>query len=151
LHEWGRGGIAACRAGGFASTGRTIPSPELLTRYRFDLAVEKAGLKRPRACRRGDTARAPDDACSTCGGSGVDKLKFHDLRHQAATDLIARDATFDDVRDFLRHKTLAMTLRYRHLLDDRRANTAVLLDPPAPEGQEAAGEPKAGGGDRESR
>jgi len=117
----------------------------------FDLAVDQAGLKRACACLQGDSDSDPDDACSTCGATGVDKFKFHDLRHQAATELIARGATLNDVRDFLRHKTLAMTLRYAHLLDDRRADTAALLDLPAPGGQEAAGEPRADGRDRESR
>jgi len=84
-------------------------------RYRFDLAVEKAGIKRCCAgCRQVQVARpAPS----------------------AATELIARGATLNDVRDFLRHKTLAMTLRYAHLLDDRRANTAALLDQSAPTGR----------------
>ncbi len=116
-------------------------------RYRFDLAVDQAGLKRPCACLQANEGK-PDRTCSTCGGKGVDKFKFHDLRHQAATDLIARGATLNDVRDFLRHKTLAMTLRYAHLLDDRRANTAALLDQPLPG---AASEQQAAPGDRESR
>ena len=117
----------------------------------FEDAVEKAGLKRPCACLQGDPDAEPDRSCSTCGGTGIDKFKFHDLRHQAATDLIARGATLNDVRDFSRHRTLAMTLRYAHLLDDRRANTAALLDQPAPESPGAADEPQADRGGRESR
>jgi integrase len=116
-------------------------------RYRFDLAVAKAGLKVPCACLQ-DNDGTPSRSCSACSGKGIDRFKFHDLRHQAATELIARGATLNDVRDFLRHKTLAMTLRYSHLLDDRRANTAALLDLPAPG---AAEEPQARGGDRESQ
>lgn len=42
-----------------------------------------------------------------------------------------------------RHKTLAMTLRYSHLLDDRQANTATLLDQPVPGSPEAEREPNA--------
>jgi len=60
-------------------------------------------------------------------------------------------ATLNDVRDFLRRKTLAMTLRYAHLLDDRRANTAALLDQPLPEPKGAADEPQTDQGGRESR
>ncbi|HYS04942.1 MAG TPA: site-specific integrase [Candidatus Dormibacteraeota bacterium] len=119
-------------------------------RYRFDLAVEAAGLKRPCACLAANEGK-PDRSCSTCGGKGVDKFKFHDLRHQAATELLDRGATLNDVRDFLRHKTLAMTLRYGHLLKGRRASTAALLDQPAPEGEGAATEPQSDRGDRESR
>jgi len=57
--------------------------------------------------------------------------------------LLDRGATLNDVRDFLRHKTMAMTLRYGHLLKDRRASTAALLDQPAPGAED---EPKAGSG-----
>lgn len=56
----------------------------------------------------------------------------------------------NDVRDFLQHKTLAMTPRYNHLLD-HRGNSAALVDQLAPSGPEAGVEPKAGSGDRESR
>ena len=33
-----------------------------------------------------------------------------------------------DVRDFLRHKSIAMTLRYAHLVENRRKDTARNLD-----------------------
>src|SRR5439155_26106865 len=98
-----------------------------------------------------DNDGSPSRSCSACSGKGIDRFKFHDLRHQAATDLLARGATLNDVRDFLRHKTLAMTLRYAHLLDDRRANTAALLAQPAPESPGAADEPQVDRGGRESR
>jgi len=37
-------------------------------------------------------------------------------------------AGLNDVRDFLRHKSMAMTLRYAHLVENRRKDTARLLD-----------------------
>lgn len=58
----------------------------------------------------------------------IEDYHFHDLRHQAATDLLTLGATLNDVRDFLRHKSLVMTLRYGHLVEDRRKDTACLLD-----------------------
>jgi len=76
--------------------------------------------------------------------AGFDRLyPFHSLGHQAATELLDRGATLNDVRDFLRHKTMSMTLRYGHLLKGRRASTAALLDQPAPGAED---EPKAGSG-----
>jgi integrase len=67
--------------------------------------------------------------CRTCRDTGIiPDFRFHDLRHQAATDLLTRGANLNDVRDFLRHKTSAMTLRYAHLVEDRREQTARLLD-----------------------
>jgi len=58
----------------------------------------------------------------------IEDYHFHDLRHQAATDLLTLGANLNDVRDFLRHKSLVMTLRYGHLVEDRRKDTACLLD-----------------------
>jgi site-specific recombinase XerD len=37
-------------------------------------------------------------------------------------------ADLNDVRDFLRHKSMTMTLRYAHLVKARRSRTAHLLD-----------------------
>ena len=34
----------------------------------------------------------------------------------------------NDVRDFLRHKSMTMTLRYAHLIGERQEQTARLLD-----------------------
>ena len=58
----------------------------------------------------------------------IENFRFHDLRHQAATDLLTLGAGLNDVRDFLRHKSMVMTLRYAHLVRERRQATAGLLD-----------------------
>lgn len=60
--------------------------------------------------------------------AGISDFRFHDLRHQAATDLLTLGADLNDVRDFLRHKSMTMTLRYAHLVKARRSRTAHLLD-----------------------
>jgi integrase len=79
----------------------------------------------PGAAAKIRIGRAWRPACET---AKVTDFRFHDLRHQAATDLLTMGAGINDVRDFLRHKSMAMTLRYAHLVDDRRATTARLLD-----------------------
>ena len=68
-----------------------------------------------------------------CKAAGVSGFTFHDLRHQAATELLARGADLNDVRDFLRHKNMNMTLRYAHLVKGRRTQTAHLLDEDKPQ------------------
>jgi integrase len=68
-----------------------------------------------------------------CKAAGVSGFTFHDLRHQAATELLARGADLNDVRDFLRHKNMNMTLRYAHLVKGRRTQTAHLLDDTLPQ------------------
>ena len=63
-----------------------------------------------------------------CSEAKITGFRWHNLRHQAATDLLDQGANLNDVRDFLRHKTMNMTLRYAHLIKSRREQTACLLD-----------------------
>ncbi len=42
--------------------------------------------------------------------------------------MLTLGAGLNDARDFLRHKSMAMTLRYAHLVENRRKDTARLLD-----------------------
>jgi len=92
-------------------------------------ACRKARIGQECGCARETTDGKPRKGCTGCGGSGIDvDFRFHDLRHQAATDLLTLGADLNDVRDFLRHKTTAMTLRYAHLVKARRTRTARLLD-----------------------
>ncbi len=65
---------------------------------------------------------------AACTKAKVKDYRWHDQRHQAATELINRGATLYDVQGFLRHRTPAMSARYAHLTDDRRELTARLLD-----------------------
>jgi integrase len=46
------------------------------------------------------------------GRAGLDDVRLHDLRHTAGTYVSQTGANAFSVRDFLRHKTLAMTGRY---------------------------------------
>ena len=68
------------------------------------------------------------DWAAACLAAKVTDFHFHDLRHQAATDLLTMGAGLNDARDFLRHKSATMTLRYAHLIEERRTWTARLLD-----------------------
>ncbi len=70
-------------------------------------------------------ARAWRAACTT---AKITDFHFHDVRHQAATDLISCGATLYDVQGFLRHRSTTMTARYAHLTETRREATSLLLD-----------------------
>jgi integrase len=97
-------------------------------------ACRRARIGRECPCASTSVDRKPVKGCRVCGASGVDvDFRFHDLRHQAATDLLTEGAELNDVRAYLRHGSMAMTLRYAHLVKARRTQTAKLLDHlPAP-------------------
>jgi integrase len=69
--------------------------------------------------------RAWKAACTT---AKVEDFHVHDLRHQAATDLRHAGVDLGDVKEFLRHKGMTMTLRYAHIKDERKKATAAVLD-----------------------
>jgi len=53
--------------------------------------------------------------------SGVEKFRFHDLRHTAASYLAMTGATHGELAAVLGHRTLAMVKRYAHLSDQHTA------------------------------
>ncbi|MHC4860100.1 MAG: tyrosine-type recombinase/integrase [Planctomycetota bacterium] len=63
--------------------------------------------------------------------AGLDRFRFHDLRHACGVRLAENGATPGEISAFLGHKTLAMTLRYiRHAPRDAARSVARLLEQP---------------------
>jgi integrase len=60
--------------------------------------------------------------------AGVDKLRFHDLRHVAGTLATVSGATIREVQARLGHASPAAAYRYQHVLDTRDAQIAEHLD-----------------------
>lgn len=52
----------------------------------------------------------------------IQNLRMHDLRHTAASHLIMAGVDLRTLAEILGHKTLAMVLRYTHLLDSHTLN-----------------------------
>jgi integrase len=59
---------------------------------------------------------------------GLDGLRFHDLRHTAATLAAAAGATTKELMERMGHTSPAVALRYQHVMADRQAAIAAALD-----------------------
>ena len=57
--------------------------------------------------------------------SGIENMRFHDLRHSAASYLAMSGASLMDIAAILGHKTLAMVKRYSHLSEQ---HTTAAMD-----------------------
>jgi integrase len=60
--------------------------------------------------------------------SGVKRIRFHDLRHTAASHLVMAGVPIKTVQEILGHSDLAMTLRYAHLTPETREEAMVRLE-----------------------
>jgi integrase len=59
---------------------------------------------------------------------GLEGLRFHDLRHIAATLAAAAGATTKELMERIGHTSPAVALRYQHVMADRQAALAAALD-----------------------
>jgi integrase len=59
---------------------------------------------------------------------GLDGLRFHDLRHTAATLAAVAGATTKELMERMGHASPAVALRYQHVMVDRQAVLASVLD-----------------------
>jgi integrase len=60
---------------------------------------------------------------------GYPDIRFHDLRHSAATYMLEQGVPLDVVKDILGHSSISITSdTYGHILDKRRRSAAELMD-----------------------
>jgi integrase len=62
-----------------------------------------------------------------CRISGIEGLRFHDLRHTFATRLVANGIDIETVRDLLGHHSIVITQRYTHSSDERKRKAIETL------------------------
>lgn len=61
--------------------------------------------------------------------AGLPHSRFHDLRHAAATFLLARGMTLEDVKNLLGHSSITLTSNtYGHVLEQRQRQVAQAMD-----------------------
>jgi integrase len=59
---------------------------------------------------------------------GLEGLRFHDLRHTAATLAAVTGATTKELMERIGHTSPGVALRYQHVMADRQAALATALD-----------------------
>lgn len=56
-------------------------------------------------------------------------IRFHDLRHSAATFLLAQGMTLEDVKQLLGHSSIVLTSNtYGHVLEQRQRQVALAME-----------------------
>jgi integrase len=75
---------------------------------------------KPLSCVRSAFERA-------CKASGIRGLRFHDLRHTFATNLVLSGIDLVTVKEILGHSDIAMTVRYSHPSDTRKMEAVESL------------------------
>jgi site-specific recombinase XerD len=57
--------------------------------------------------------------------AGIQNLRFHDLRHSAASFLTEKGVPLVTVAEILGHKTMAMVQRYSHVHTEQKAKVVT--------------------------
>jgi integrase len=77
---------------------------------------------------------------SACTRAGILQCRFHDLRHTAASHMVMRGRSLQEVKEVLGHGDFRMTLRYAHLSPKHLRSAVEALDglTPLPEARHTA-------------
>jgi len=78
--------------------------------------------------RAGERLKSIASAFATaCRHSGVGHVRFHDLRHTFATNLVMNGIDLVTVKEILGHSDISMTVRYSHPSDERKMAAVGVL------------------------
>ncbi|MGK7346208.1 MAG: site-specific integrase [Candidatus Nitrospinota bacterium M3_3B_026] len=75
------------------------------------------------------TRRKPNNVSrafrKVCVLAGIEDFRFHDLRHELGTRLHKAGVPLADIKDWMGHSDIAMTLRYAHQAGDTALREAA--------------------------
>jgi len=66
-----------------------------------------------------------------CRRAGLREVRWHDLRHTFASQLVSAGVPLRQVQDWLGHSTITMTMRYSHLVPGEGADLIRALEDPS--------------------
>ena len=69
----------------------------------------------------------------TCKRAGLREVGWHTLRHTFASHLAMRGVAIRAIQELMGHQTIAMTMRYAHLMPGATRAAVATLDQPAPD------------------
>ena len=120
-----------------ASSRRTLALPGFVVRALLGHREQQLGLPRnilglvfttPRGTPL-DQRNVSRTFAGDCAMAGLPHMRLHDLRHTAATMMLAQGASLDDVKRVLGHTSIALTSdTYGHLVAGRSREVADGLD-----------------------
>lgn len=67
------------------------------------------------------------DFKTVCELANVEKLRFHDLRHTAATRMVACGVPLPAVKEILNHASINTTMRYAHTMRAQKESAVEAL------------------------
>lgn len=92
-----------------------------LKRFLLELKLKSAGSENVFLDDKGNSLREIKNGYNAaCGRAGISGLRFHDLRHTAATRMIENGASIVAVSKILGHSDIKTTMRYAHPDDSIR-------------------------------
>lgn len=112
-----------------ALIGFTIPCLKDLMNKQIE-----AGLELDKVCRWENGNDIKHDYIShkftkLLKANGLPKIRFHDLRHTAATLLVNNGATPQQAQEFLGHESVGTTMNiYAHCLNDTKIKTSEIMN-----------------------
>ena len=83
-------------------------------------------FRSPRNGNRRSSVRTAFEAANR--RAGINKLRFHDLRHTFATRLVAAGVDIVTVKELMGHRDISMTMRYAHSAPERSLDAVRRLE-----------------------